>query len=169
MRAHAHIYSSVIGSPYKRVRRKLKLGNFYGICEELNANKSSWKQFWDEKSVTPFAVNGNQVIAYDNERSIAEKVKFAIKNKLGGIMVWSVDTDDFHGDCYEKDDNAIAASYPLMRAINKAVFVSQREQANEVITQEEKDTANKKESVNSSSGTALGSLGLCLALIFFGL
>nr|CAD7397292.1 unnamed protein product [Timema poppensis] len=139
------------------------------ICEELNANKSSWKQFWDEKSVTPFAVNGNQVIAYDNERSIAEKVKFAIKNKLGGIMVWSVDTDDFHGDCYEKDDNAIAASYPLMRAINKAVFVSQREQANEVITQEEKDAANKKESVNSSSGTALGSLGLCLALIFFGL
>nr|CAD7586597.1 unnamed protein product [Timema genevievae] len=137
------------------------------ICEELNANKSSWKQFWDEKSVTPFAVNGNKVIAYDNERSIAEKVKFAIKNKLGGIMVWSVDTDDFHGDCYEKDDNAIAASYPLMRAINKAVFVSQREQANEVITQEEKDTANKKESGSSSSGTALGSLGLCLALIFF--
>nr|CAD7199449.1 unnamed protein product [Timema douglasi] len=28
--AHAHIYSAVIGSPYKRVRRKLKLGNFYG-------------------------------------------------------------------------------------------------------------------------------------------
>nr|CAD7258434.1 unnamed protein product [Timema shepardi] len=29
--AHAHIYSAVIGSPYKRVRRKLKLGNFYGV------------------------------------------------------------------------------------------------------------------------------------------
>nr|CAD7393448.1 unnamed protein product [Timema cristinae] len=29
--AHAHIYSAVIGSPYKRVRRKLKLGNFYGL------------------------------------------------------------------------------------------------------------------------------------------
>nr|CAD7430171.1 unnamed protein product [Timema monikensis] len=32
--AHAHIYSAVIGSPYKRVRRKLKLGNFYG-CNSL--------------------------------------------------------------------------------------------------------------------------------------
>nr|CAD7401056.1 unnamed protein product [Timema cristinae] len=30
-KAHAHIYSAVIGSPYKRVRRKLKLGNFYGV------------------------------------------------------------------------------------------------------------------------------------------
>nr|CAD7205101.1 unnamed protein product [Timema douglasi] len=34
--AHAHIYSAVIGSPYKRVRRKLKLGNFYGSILAYN-------------------------------------------------------------------------------------------------------------------------------------
>nr|CAD7411867.1 unnamed protein product [Timema cristinae] len=34
LQAHAHIYSAVIGSPYKRVRRKLKFGNFYGVSED---------------------------------------------------------------------------------------------------------------------------------------
>nr|CAD7200388.1 unnamed protein product [Timema douglasi] len=43
--AHAHIYSAVIGSPYKRVRRKLKLGDFYGNtvrCTPPSGHRSNY-------------------------------------------------------------------------------------------------------------------------------
>jgi GH18 family chitinase len=41
------------------------------IC--LNVS-GGWKTFWDEISMTPYAVQGSKVITYDDERSIAEKV-----------------------------------------------------------------------------------------------
>lgn len=49
-------------------------------------------------------------------------MKFALENDLAGVMVWSLDTDDFHGDCTEvlsNDDNRI--NFPLMNAINKSI------------------------------------------------
>jgi hypothetical protein len=41
------------------------------IC--LNVS-SGWKTFWDEITVTSYAVQGPKVITYDDEQSIAEKV-----------------------------------------------------------------------------------------------
>lgn len=46
-----------------------------------------WNKFWDSDSSTPFAIRKKQVITYDDERSIYEKVKFAIEKDLAGIMV----------------------------------------------------------------------------------
>ena len=43
-------------------------------------------------------------------RSIKEKSQYLKKMKLGGAMVWSVETDDFRGKCGEK--------YPLLKTIN---------------------------------------------------
>ena len=44
---------------------------------------------------------------------------------LGGVMVWSLDTDDFRGDCipeYRRGRvNARDFQYPLMQAINAAL------------------------------------------------
>jgi hypothetical protein len=43
-------------------------------------------------------------------------VELAVLKKLAGVGVWSLDTDDFHGDCtFDRK------GYPLMRAINKAL------------------------------------------------
>jgi GH18 family chitinase len=39
---------------------------------------NGWKIFWDDDSVTPYAVQGSKVITYDDERSIAEKVNVHI-------------------------------------------------------------------------------------------
>ncbi|XP_018570991.1 probable chitinase 2 [Anoplophora glabripennis] len=93
------------------------------ICVELKNTTAGWKTYWDEQSRTPFAATGNQLISYDNEQSIAEKVQFAMEKGLAGIMVWSVDTDDFHGDCSDGDDETFV-NFPLMRCINKSIIQS---------------------------------------------
>lgn len=90
---------------------------------ELKNTTAGWMTYWDEESKTPFAVAGNQLIAYDNEQSIAEKVQFAMEKGLAGAMVWSIDTDDFHGDCSDGDDESFV-NFPLMRCINKSIIQS---------------------------------------------
>jgi GH18 family chitinase len=37
-----------------------------------------WKTFWDDMSMTPYAVQGSKVISYDDERSIEEKVNVCV-------------------------------------------------------------------------------------------
>ncbi|CAG9854412.1 unnamed protein product [Phyllotreta striolata] len=98
-------------------------GGFMGyneICLELKNESLHWKTYWDEESRTPFAVSNNRVMVYDDERSIAEKIRFAIEKNLAGAMVWSVDTDDFQGDCSDPEEGDFV-NYPLMRRINKSI------------------------------------------------
>lgn len=45
------------------------------ICVNIS---DGWKKFWDDDTMTPYAVQGDKVITYDDERSIAEKVSFLI-------------------------------------------------------------------------------------------
>ena len=42
-------------------------------------------------------VNKVKWVSYDNERSVKLKADFAYDMELGGVMVWSIETDDFHG------------------------------------------------------------------------
>jgi chitinase len=48
--------------------------------------------------------------------SLRLKTDFAYEFNLAGIMVWSIDTDDFKGSCNGK-------KFPLLRAINNQVSV----------------------------------------------
>lgn len=86
------------------------------------------------------------MIAFDNTRSIAEKVKFGMEQKLGGIMVWSIDTDDFQGDCGTEN-------FPLMRGINKAI----EESLQQIMDEEnviEQNTETEKPDKKDDGGTA---------------
>ncbi|XP_055374479.1 probable endochitinase [Condylostylus longicornis] len=82
------------------------------ICEKLE--KGNWNQKWDEKQKVPYAFSGNQWVGYDNEKSLALKAQYVNEHNLGGIMVWSLETDDFNGVCGSK--------YPLMNAINQVLW-----------------------------------------------
>ena len=42
------------------------------------------------------------------------KTGFAFDQGLAGVMVWSIDTDDFRGIC-------TGVKYPLLRTLNKAL------------------------------------------------
>ena len=47
-----------------------------------------------------------------NFRSIREKVELIKSMELGGVAVWSIEADDFRGECGQ--------SYPLLKTINEA-------------------------------------------------
>lgn len=64
--------------------------------------------------MVPYAVRNQNWVSYDDPASITKKVEFALDKNLAGVMVWSIETDDFHGSCHGED-------FPLLRAINKAL------------------------------------------------
>ncbi|PNF17850.1 hypothetical protein B7P43_G02228 [Cryptotermes secundus] len=95
------------------------LWGYNEICFELDSPSSNWMKRWDNVTHTPYAFKDDEFISYDNGRSLTEKVQLAIKKKLAGVVVWSLDTDDFRGTCtFGKSGST---GYPLMRAINNAL------------------------------------------------
>ncbi|KOX77106.1 Chitotriosidase-1 [Melipona quadrifasciata] len=80
------------------------------ICEYV---KQGWTVRRDLEQGVPYAFKGNQWVGYDDTISVEEKTKYAMSMGLGGIMMWSIDTDDFRGTCGEK--------YPLLNAINRVL------------------------------------------------
>lgn len=59
------------------------------------------------------------------------QAKFTIEEDLGGVMVWSIDTDDFRGDC--KATGEANSNYPLVTALNLAMAQALEKQ-NEIST-----------------------------------
>ncbi|CAL1543753.1 unnamed protein product [Lymnaea stagnalis] len=84
------------------------------ICENTKLNDGH--VFWDEEQQVPFVTYDDQWIGFDNVRSVAEKVKWAVRHNLGGVMLWSLDLDDFTGSyCGE-------GRFPLLSAISRTVL-----------------------------------------------
>lgn len=96
------------------------------VCMEITNLNSSWTEHWDENSQTPFAKNGVKVVSFDNQRSITEKVKFAMHKDLGGVMFWSIDTDDFRGDCVT-EENQDKEAFLLLQSANRAIITTLQE------------------------------------------
>ncbi|XP_014779959.1 chitotriosidase-1 [Octopus bimaculoides] len=80
---------------------------YYETCELL---KSSTSVFMEDRGV-PFTVVDNDWIGYENNQSVALKANFALQNDYGGLMFWSLDLDDFKGECNGE-------KYPLLKAAN---------------------------------------------------
>ncbi|XP_073845180.1 chitinase 8 [Musca autumnalis] len=81
------------------------------FCEKLQNEKSLWNLEWEADQKVPYAYNDRQWIGYENEKSLALKAYYVVKENLGGIMVWSIESDDFRGVCSKKP-------YPLLTVIN---------------------------------------------------
>lgn len=82
------------------------------MCELMQTE--AWKVDWDDAQKAPHAYLGQQWVGYDNPRSIGLKAQYAKDNDLGGVMVWSLESDDFRGICGEK--------FPLLQTINRVFF-----------------------------------------------
>ncbi|TMW44839.1 hypothetical protein DOY81_010073 [Sarcophaga bullata] len=92
-----------IPGPYTRE------GGFMGYNEICSLEKS-WNYKYSTEHEVPIIYNSNQWIGYDNVQSLVKKVDYANAKNLGGVMIWSIETDDFRGRCGSK--------YPLLNAVN---------------------------------------------------
>jgi chitinase len=84
--------------------------SYYEICDFLHEDNTTL--VWDNEQQVPFAYRGEQWVGFDDERSLRTKVSWLKTEGFGGIMVWSVDLDDFRGYCG-------TGKYPLLKAMTK--------------------------------------------------
>lgn len=58
-----------------------------------------WTVVIDGHYKAPYAYKNRQWIGFDDVESVASKVDYIRKMNLGGGMIWSLETDDFRGEC----------------------------------------------------------------------
>uniref|UniRef100_A0A182V0N1 GH18 domain-containing protein n=1 Tax=Anopheles merus TaxID=30066 RepID=A0A182V0N1_ANOME len=100
------------GAPGPYTRSAGSLG-YNEVCEMLKPNRTTPNP-WVVKSLAQnavkYAYHDDQWMTFDGIETIGTKVKYAMDKKLGGIMLWTIDTDDFQGDCHNE-------AYPLLQTV----------------------------------------------------
>ncbi|KAM0733221.1 Acidic mammalian chitinase [Formica fusca] len=92
---------------------------YYEICENI-AESDKWVVIQpNPKAMGPYAFNGNQWVGYDDEDIVRLKARYVNEKKLGGIMFWSIDNDDFRGKCHDRP-------YPLIEAAKETLLTNNR-------------------------------------------
>ncbi|KAJ9590785.1 hypothetical protein L9F63_016171 [Diploptera punctata] len=76
-------------------------------------SSSNWEVVHSDDPLYTYAYKGNQWISYDDEAVLEAKAQYVLDKGLAGIMMYSLESDDFGGNC----DTA----YPLLTAINKGL------------------------------------------------
>ncbi|XP_047036764.1 probable chitinase 2 [Helicoverpa zea] len=88
---------------------------FVGYNEFCNILQTEeWTQNFDSLAKVPYAFKDTNWVSYDNVNSITAKVEFAKSLGITKIMMWSIETDDFHNVCGN-------GANPLLTAINTAL------------------------------------------------
>ncbi|KAF5303798.1 hypothetical protein FQR65_LT08134 [Abscondita terminalis] len=81
---------------------------YFEICDQILNNGLERKT---DGAGSPYIVNGDQWIGYDDPESIKRKVLFAKDMNVGGIFLSTLDLDDFKGLCGKK--------WPLMSVVRQ--------------------------------------------------
>lgn len=91
-----------------------KNGSFrYGVDFKQFPTKlssdSGWVHYWDEIAKAPYSYNTvrQEFATYDDERSLAAKVEYIRRYKLGGIMFWELLNDPYTNGRLEAIDKAL--------------------------------------------------------------
>lgn len=101
--------------PYTREPGSL---GYNEICEQLEKGANTWTIVRDPDYLAPYAFTNNgqrQWVGYDDQQSLALKAEFAKSMGLGGMMMWSIETDDFQGRCHGGE------KFPLLNTIRRVL------------------------------------------------
>lgn len=76
---------------------------------------------YDSITCSPYITAGYEWISYEDERSIQCKTNYVIDNDFGGIMIFSLNTDDYSSNCFygKRDENTV---FPLTSAVRDLLF-----------------------------------------------
>lgn len=115
---------------------------YYKLCEKISNIEGDWIRKYDSEVGLEIAISmgRSQTILFENSRSVANKMWFAVKHNLAGALISCVNTDDYIGNCgIEKstyDDFKLNAgiifksptrnsnTFPLLNTVNEAITVS---------------------------------------------
>lgn len=171
------------------------------ICSELSNRSLNWTRTFDEatnQAIIKLRDEDKQetkVVTYDDSRAMANKMRYAVEKSLGGIMVWSIDTDDFLGECQVDSSltetfvdfgkapgvqlsipKRISGNYPLLRTINEGLIlaedeIDQEEQIKRKQQEEDRENEiphgeNSEEPNSSPSITMMNGWMLVLASLY---
>ncbi|MFM6924126.1 MAG: glycoside hydrolase family 18 protein, partial [Ferruginibacter sp.] len=93
---YARVWDSVPGIDHGLYQPgRFKQGVAFADFKNYFSDTSGYTYYWDKKGKAPYQYNAskNLFATFDDERSIAEKVKFIRRKKLGGIMFWELAQD----------------------------------------------------------------------------
>lgn len=76
---------------------------------------------YDKATCSPYVYAGTEWISYENERSISCKTQYVKNMGFGGVMIFSLNTDDYSSSCYY-GRSAEEAEFPLTRTIRSILF-----------------------------------------------
>lgn len=103
--------------PYTREPGSL---GYNEICEAFMKQPQAWTIVRDPDYMAPYAYNNErQWVGYDDIESLTLKAQYAKSMGLGGMMMWSIETDDFLGRCHQE-------KYPLLNTIKRVLNGSQK-------------------------------------------
>lgn len=104
MPSHKLVIGAAFYGRFFKIKEGFEVG-LYQPCQFENAfsyhnREEALKQFeimWDETAQAPYGVQlfHRLLATYDDERSIALKTKYALDNRLGGIMFWQMMDDEY--------------------------------------------------------------------------
>ena len=87
------------------------------VSETLSYPKildNGWETNWSSSENCPYAFSGDKWVTFENEESIEKKANYAKEKKLGGILIYSVEFDNFKGENGQE-------KFPLVKAARKVL------------------------------------------------
>ncbi|CAH0759609.1 unnamed protein product [Diatraea saccharalis] len=109
-RVRAPVTGPGIAGPYTNSSGIIGYDEF---CVKLQTGP--WTVRRDNYAKVPYAFSDANWVSYDDPKSIRDKVEYANSMDLGGIMLWSIEADDFHNVCG-------GGKFTLLNTINDALY-----------------------------------------------
>ena len=94
------------GRSWKNVLEPVHQMNETWTSENLDGDSVQWRKIlkklifsaaeWDEETKISFIWNADaqEYISFENEKSLLEKMKYAVEKNVGGVAIWMLDFDD---------------------------------------------------------------------------
>ncbi|KAK8786603.1 hypothetical protein V5799_023622 [Amblyomma americanum] len=101
------------GPPVCRPAEIETILNFIKTCRRVNYYH--WKREWVKYAATPYIYYEDQWVSYDDKDSVDVKATWFRKHWLGGMFVWSLDADDYSGECIGEIYPMVTAAWKPMR------------------------------------------------------
>ncbi|XP_049270193.1 endochitinase-like [Rhipicephalus sanguineus] len=87
--------------------------NYVEACRRLKYT-NEWTRRWVHSAGMAYLYKGDQWISYEDEKSADAKARWFRSQGMGGVFVWSLDTDDYSGDC-------MGELFPLVTSVYHAL------------------------------------------------